>query len=607
MAEDVPEAHANTVLSHGGTAQPDDAPTTSLSPGDLVGDRYRVVELLGAGAQGEVWRADDVEIAGHVVALKIMAYRATSPEGREQALRELRMLAAINHPSVVQFKGHGWLGGRLWFAMPWYEGRDLESAMPLDRAEARRVFETLAGGLAAVHAKGLRHQDIKPSNIFLAKIAGLEQTMPVLLDFGVAAKEGEELIAGSPDYFAPELAEGWPTAAHLGPEADVFSLCLALRNVLEPDTAPSVGAFDRPSLEQRAKVPIEPPRGKDLAFLTPSFRRWLAIEPEKRPSAKELVAELAVLTEPEDRAEERRRTLRRVGPWLAGIVLVSAIGGWIAWNAVVDARKAQAAAAAERAAEAARADEATSTAAEAVARATASSERTEDALRRLDEAEAQIGEAEGDAMAMRRARDALRAALRDARAELGTSQTALADTQARLATLTSQLAEAQRTLASTRSDLETTRTTLATTTGERDTARTDLAARTAERDAARTDLAARTAERDTARAELETRTAERDTARTDLAARTAERDAARTEASQAIADRDAASAAQATLQARIRELEARVRELEARPTHTTPPATTTATVTDVVVPPDAVRPDTPRLTPTVSPIDRPAP
>ncbi len=541
MSKDVPEAHVHTVLSAGGTSVEDPAPTTSLSPGELIGERYRVVELLGAGAQGEVWRADDAEIEGHVVALKILAYRATTPEGREQALRELRMLAAINHPSVVQFKGHGWLGGRLWFAMPWYEGRDLESAMPLDRAEARRVFEILAGGLAAVHAKGLRHQDIKPSNIFLAKIAGLEQTMPVLLDFGVAAKEGEELVAGSPDYFAPELAAGWPTTAHLGPEADVFSLALALRNVLEPSTAPTVGAFDVESLRRRATEAVAPPSAKDLAFLAPSFRRWLAIEPAKRPTAKELVGELDILTAPEDHARDRVRFLRRVAPWALAILILGSIAGWRAWNAVVDARKATAAEAAAHDAASARADEATSTAAEALDRAAASGARTEDALRRLDDAETQIGAAEGNASAMRRARDALRAALHDARAELLVSQTALVDTQTRVATLTAQLVDAQRTVQTTRSELETTRTTLATATSERDGARTQLESMTAERDAARMARATSEAATTTARADLE-----------------AERSAR-------AADRDAAAAAQAELSARVRELEARVRELESRP------------------------------------------
>lgn len=541
MAQDVPAAHESTVLSAGGTSARVPAQTTSLTPGDLIGERYRVVELLGAGAQGEVWRADDVEIEGHVVALKILAYRAASPAGREQALRELRMLAAINHPSVVQFKGHGWLGGRLWFAMPWYEGRDLESTMPLDRAEARRVFETLAGGLAAVHAKGLRHQDIKPSNIFLAKVAGLEQTLPVLLDFGVAAKEGEQLVAGSPDYFAPELAAGWPTTANLGPAADVFSLALALRNVLEPATAPTVGAFDPESLKERATTPIVPPAARELAFLAPHFRRWLAIDPDARPTARELVAELAVLTAPEDRARDRRRFARRALPWALGIVLVAAIGGWLAWNAVVDARKTAAAEAIARDQEAARADQATTTAADAAARAAASGARAEDALRRLDDAEAQIDDAEGDAEAMRRARDALRAALSDARRELASSQSALADTEAQVHALNVQLTEAQQTVHTTRTELDVTRTTLGGAIGERDAARAQAEALTAERDTARATAASAESERDAARGDLDAERAGR------------------------AADHEAAAAAEGELRARVRELEARVQELEARP------------------------------------------
>lgn len=556
MSVDVPEAHQVTVLSQGGTATRAEV-TTSLTAGELVGDRYRVVALLGAGAQGEVWRAEDVEIEGHVVALKILAYRATSPEGREQAMRELRMLAAVNHPSVVQFKGHGWLGGRLWFAMPWYEGRDLESAMPLDRAEARRVFETLAGGLAAVHAQGLRHQDIKPSNIFLAKISGLEQTLPVLLDFGVAAKENEELVAGSPDYFAPELAAGWPTTAHLGPEADVFSLALALRNVLEPSTAPTVGAFDKESLTQRATKPIAPPAASDLAFLAPSFRRWLAIEPEKRPTARELVDELEVLTAPEDRSRERRRLLRRVGPWALAVLILGTIGGWYAWQSVVDARKQAASDAAARDEATQRAEEATSSAAQSAARAAASGARAEDALRRLDDAETQIGAAEGNATAMRQARDALRAALRDARTELAASQTALAETQSQVTTLNAQLTDAQHTLATTRSELDGARASLSTATTERDQARASLGAATTERDQA-------IAERDQARAAQATSDTAAASARGDLD----------TERAGRAADRDAASAAQADLQQRVNALQARVSELQAHvaPPDPTPPS-----------------------------------
>src|SRR5690606_2592604 len=99
------------------------------------------------------------------------------------------------HPSIVQFKDHGWHESRLWFVMPWYEGESLQARIdrqPLSRTEARQIFEPLARALAAMHASGLRHQDVKPENIFLANIKrhgeGVSDILPVLLDLGVAAK-----------------------------------------------------------------------------------------------------------------------------------------------------------------------------------------------------------------------------------------------------------------------------------------------------------------------------------------------------------------------------------------------------------------------------------
>ncbi|UJR86452.1 serine/threonine-protein kinase [Sandaracinus amylolyticus] len=311
-------------------SRPSTAPDDTLPPGEILGARYRIVELVGRGGQGDVYRADDLEVEGHVVALKLMHHAARSDEEKASAMRELRMLAAVSHPTIVQFKDSGWYGARLWFVMPWLEGRTLEQAGRISRAEARRVFESVAAGVAALHAKGMRHQDIKPSNIFLARIDGFDDAMPVLLDLGVAARGDDAPIAGSPDYFAPEVAAMWPTGgdAVIGPEADVYAIALALRNSLDPDTAPTLDAFSRESLDQRAKEPVAPPSTRELAYLEPSFERWLAIEPERRPTAATLMRELAVLTAPEDRAAERARTIRRIAPWAVGLVLTI---GWFAW------------------------------------------------------------------------------------------------------------------------------------------------------------------------------------------------------------------------------------------------------------------------------------
>lgn len=536
---------------------------TGLRVGEVVEGRYRLTALLGAGGQGEVWRAEDLAITGHVVALKLLFDRAATPEQKEMLLRELRMLASVSHPAVVQFKDHGWLAGRLWFVMPFLAGKSLEEQMPITRAEARRIFETLAGGLSAVHAKGLRHQDIKPSNIFLAEIEGLDEPMPMLLDFGVAAKEGEVLVAGSPDYFAPELAAGWPMPAHIGPAADIFSLALTLRNALEPNTAPTLDAYDPASLARRGKEPIAPPQGKDLAFLAPSFARWLAIEPERRPSAAELRAELEILTQPEERKKERGRIVRRVAPWAAIALAVATLGSWWGWTELVAARKATAAEAAEseaarREAEAAasRAEALDSRLDEALGRADEAASRTEDALGRLDDAEAAIGRAEGSAEAMRTARDRLRAALVDARSEIEAQATALSEAHESVGRLRAELASAQADLGSARRELTATRASL----GERDSelaeTRTDLEGARSERDA-------RASERDAARArnaELEARVSSLEAS---VASAEAARSAAEASARTAEASARTAEDRRRALEERIGELEARTRALEA--------------------------------------------
>jgi predicted nuclease with TOPRIM domain len=480
-----PPANATVKGRKGATPKAERPPETrdpgakeegSIPLGEIIGERYRLVAHVGAGGQGEVWRAEDVSIAGHVVALKMLFARAGGEAEKDFQLRELRMLASVSHPSVVQFKDYGWFAGRLWFVMPWYEGKDLEKALPLDRAEARRVFEQVAGGLAAVHAKGLRHQDIKPSNVFLAKIDGMEGTLPILLDFGVAAVEGETLVAGSPAYFAPELAAGWPDATtHVGPAADVFALALALRNALDPEGVPEVGAFDRESLDRRAKELIPPPSGKDLAYLAPHFERWMSLDPAKRPTAAELVRELAVLTEPEERRAERRRVARRVAPWVAVGLVVAALGSWWGWRQIVDARKAQADEVTERleaerlaSQQAERAEQLGDQLGDALARADASSQRTTEALGRLDEAQAEIEAAQGNAERLRAARDRLGSALEQARSEIEANQRALTDAQAAIGRTGAELADTRRRLEETRSQLDATRTERESLADERD-------------------------------------------------------------------------------------------------------------------------------------------
>jgi hypothetical protein len=333
----VPGPHGALIEAYSLDARPtrastldSDGETGALPAGTVVGDRYEVEKRVGAGAFGEVYRARDREVDGHVVALKILHQPALSENARANALRELRLIASVFHPSIVQFKDHGWFGGRLWFVMPWYEGETLEERIrrePLDRAEARRLFEPIAKALATMHASGLRHQDIKPDNVFLARLKsapGAEHdVLPVLLDLGVAAKDTERILAGTPAYFAPEVAAQFAqveTNHPVGLAADVFALALTLRNSLEPETQEEVaGSAVEAFIQHRARNVPRLPRGADLRYLEPHFRRWLALDPSERPTAAEFVRELAVLTQPEETRERRNATLR----WLLPLVLAA--------------------------------------------------------------------------------------------------------------------------------------------------------------------------------------------------------------------------------------------------------------------------------------------
>jgi serine/threonine protein kinase len=310
----------------------------ALPVNTLIGDRYALQQRVGEGSFGDVYRALDMDVPGHVVALKLLHRSATCEEARKAALRELRLLASVFHPSVVNFKDHGWYRDRLWFVMPWYEGETLEERIerePLSRAEAQEIFVPLAQALATMHAAGIRHQDVKPDNIFLARIGEAGTTsvrvLPVLIDLGVAAKEAEMIVAGTPLYFAPEIAAQYAGKAERPPittKADVFSLALSLRNALEPDTQEHVpGTAVESFIGFRADHPPKPPEARELRFLESHFRRWLSRDASQRPSAWEFAEELAVLTRPEMRRDKRRAVLRWASPIaacaMAGIVSIS--------------------------------------------------------------------------------------------------------------------------------------------------------------------------------------------------------------------------------------------------------------------------------------------
>ncbi len=438
--------------------------------GTIVGSRYAIERRVGSGAFGDVYRAKDTEVPGHVVALKLLHHAAYGDDARKAALRELRLIASVFHPSVVQFKDHGWHEGRLWFVMPWYDGETLEQRIergPLARDEALRIFEPLARALAAMHAAGVRHQDVKPDNVFLAALPGSDgdALLPVLLDLGVAATEAEIVVAGTPTYFAPEVAAqftGHEGAPRITLKADVFSLALALRNALEPETKDEVrgGAVEAFIAERAVRVP-SPPSDPALRFLAPSFRRWMSIDPDERPTAAELAAELSVLVLPERKKRRRRALLAAIVPIVA--IAAMLVGGTIAVLGERARRRAEEAAEARAAAATLREDldasEDRARALEARARAVAASyeasrSSVEEIAADLVASQDGLERARREVAALGEERDRLREELASERRRaegatraLDASRAELESQRARITRFETELASAARTIA----------------------------------------------------------------------------------------------------------------------------------------------------------------
>jgi serine/threonine protein kinase len=265
-----------------------------LEPGSRLG-QYRLLRPLGAGGMGVVYEAED-EWLHRRVALKVL--RADLPAeqvARERFLREARAMAAVESDHVVTIFHVGEVGGRPYMAMPLMAGESLESRLDREReispAEAARIGREAALGLAAAHAKGLVHRDIKPGNIWLEAGTGRVK----LLDFGLALVRDSShlthsgLVIGTPAYMSPEQVRAEP----LDGRSDLFSLGVTLYLALTGER-PFAGADPLAimrSLELHYPARVNVKRPDVPAALSNVVMELLAKNPDNRPASAALVAE----------------------------------------------------------------------------------------------------------------------------------------------------------------------------------------------------------------------------------------------------------------------------------------------------------------------------
>jgi tRNA A-37 threonylcarbamoyl transferase component Bud32 len=285
--------------------RPDVRPSGHISPstssiggrfavGAVIAQRYAITKLLGRGAMGEVYCAQDMSLR-QPVALKFLPEQLSrDPEFMKRVREEVRLSRKVSHPNVCRVHDIGETGGQPFISMEYIGGEDMASLLRrigrLPAEKALEIARQICAGLAAAHAAGVLHRDLKPANVMFDHDGRAHIT-----DFGVAiAREaaGKDEIAGTPAYMAPEQFAGREATER----SDLFGLGAVLYELFtgkRPFGGATLAEIRRLLRETDAMPPAQIARDID-----PDVERvilqCLAREPEQRPSSA--LAVLAALS-----------------------------------------------------------------------------------------------------------------------------------------------------------------------------------------------------------------------------------------------------------------------------------------------------------------------
>jgi hypothetical protein len=271
-----------------------DNPTSQSS---TLGDRYRLIRPIGSGGMAVVWEARD-EVLNRTVAVKVLAGRHLGdPQARDLIRQEARAAASLSHPNIAQVHDYGETattsGIFPYVVMELVRGDTLQtraSRSPVTPRFAMQVCAEVAAALAAAHAEGIVHRDVKPANVMLAP------TGAKVVDFGIAAavapgRDDDEFeVLGTPAYLAPERL----ISDVVEPASDVYALAILLYELLA-GALPWSTETTTQMLSAHIYVDPEPLRPTDgvPGYVVDLCNRCLAKDPTLRPSAREVAAVLA--------------------------------------------------------------------------------------------------------------------------------------------------------------------------------------------------------------------------------------------------------------------------------------------------------------------------
>jgi serine/threonine-protein kinase len=327
---------------------PDEGPTirdrqisrVQLTPGTMLGERYRIVSLVGGGGMGEVYRADDLKL-GQPVALKFL-HRRVGSDAERRIYDEVRLGRQVSHPNVCRLYDIAEVDGQLFITMEFIDGEDLASLLrrigQLPTAKATAVAGQICAGLSAAHAAGVIHRDLKPANVMLDGRGRARIT-----DFGVAVAEesaGQSIAAGTLAYMAPEQLAGKSATI----KSDIYALGLVLYEIFtgrRAFTTASLGEL----VKQQNTVAL--PRPSSITGgIAPEIERTilqcLDPQPENRPDSVDdimrqlpgydpLAAAVAAGETPSPAMVAAAETAPELSPLATWSLLLFVVGGIIAF------------------------------------------------------------------------------------------------------------------------------------------------------------------------------------------------------------------------------------------------------------------------------------
>jgi serine/threonine protein kinase len=265
-------------------------------PGRVVASRYHLLDLIGHGAVGTVWRAGDLVLTREVAVKQVRVPALMTEHDRkilhERSLREAKVAARLSHPGVVCVHDVIEAEGSPWIVMELVAGRSLAQAIaddgPVAPPKAAMLGTMLLAALATAHSAGVVHRDVKPSNVLLA-----DDGRAVLTDFGIATLDGDPaltqagMVLGTPGFCAPERIRGGPAT----PASDLWSLGATLYAAVEGH-----GPFDGQGSALAVLASIvhaQPPAAPSAGALAPVISALMNKDPSSRPEAARAAALLA--------------------------------------------------------------------------------------------------------------------------------------------------------------------------------------------------------------------------------------------------------------------------------------------------------------------------